>query len=289
MDGFDKELKAVFPAADLNRRIFVMTSLVTGFTLATTRVEAQAIATDSNGLEAGEVKIKTADGEMPGYRAMPASGGPFPVILVVEEIFGVHEHIKDVCRRFAKLGYCAVAPELYARQADMAQLSTLDGARAAMGKVPDAQVMSDLDATVAYVKASGKGNADKLGITGFCWGGRVVWQYAEHNPSLKAGVSWYGILTGPTTPNRPNHPLDNVKDLKAPVLGLYGGSDESIPVATVDKMRDACKAAGKACEFVVYPDTPHGFHADYRPSYRPDKAKDGWNKAIAWFKQHGVA
>jgi carboxymethylenebutenolidase len=289
MDGFEEELRAVFPPADLGRRAFMMTSLITGFTLATTRVEAQTITTDSNGLEAGEVKVKTADGEMPAYRAMPASGGPFPTILVVQEIFGVHEHIKDVCRRFAKLGYFAVAPELYARQASAAELSTMEGARAAMGRVPDKQVMSDLDATVAYAKASGKANTDKLGITGFCWGGRVVWQYAEHSPNLKAGVAWYGILTGPTTENRPNHPLDNVKDLKAPVLGLYGAADQSIPVDTVDKMRDACKAAGKSCELIVYPDTPHGFHADYRPSYRPEQAKDGWNRAIAWFKQHGVA
>jgi carboxymethylenebutenolidase len=291
MDGFDNELrgKGLFPATDFSRRGFVMTSLMTGFTLAISRVEAQTITTDATGLEAGEIKVKVPDGEMPAYRAMPASGGPFPTVLVVQEIFGVHEHIKDMCRRFAKLGYMAVAPELYARYGDVGKLNDMDTARAVMAKVPDAQVMSDLDQTVAYMKASGKGNTDKLGITGWCWGGRVVWQYAAHSPQLKAGVAWYGVFSGPTNELRTKHPLDLVKDLKAPVLGLYGGQDQSIPVADVEKMRDACKAAGKQCELVVYPDAPHGFNADYRPSYRKEAADDGWKRLQDWFTKHGAA
>ena len=290
MDGFD-ELKGtgLFPTSEFSRRGFVMTSLMTGFTMAISRVEAQTITTDAGGLEAGEVKIKVPDGEMPAYRAMPASGGPFPTVLVVQEIFGVHEHIKDMCRRFAKLGYMAVAPELYARYGDMSKLGNLDDARATAAKVPDAQVMSDLDQTVAYMKASGKGNTDKLGITGWCWGGRIVWLYAAHSPQLKAGVAWYGPLSGQKNDLRPHFPLDLVKDLKAPVLGLYGGQDQSIPVADDEKMREACKAAGKECELVVYPDAPHGFNADYRPSYRKADAEDGWKRLQAWFKSHGVA
>jgi carboxymethylenebutenolidase len=291
MDRFDDEIegKGLFPERDFSRRGFVMTSLMTGFTLAISRVEAQTITTDAAGLEAGEIKINVPDGEMPAYRAMPASGGPFPTVLVVQEIFGVHEHIKDMCRRFAKLGYMAVAPELYARYGDVSKLGNLDEARATSAKVPDAQVMSDLDQTVAYMKGSGKGNTDKLGVTGWCWGGRIVWLYAAHNPQLKAGVAWYGPLSGQTSELKPHFPLDLVKELKAPVLGLYGGQDQSIPVADAEKMRDACKAAGKECEIVVYADAPHGFNADYRPSYRKADAEDGWKRLQDWFKKHGVA
>jgi carboxymethylenebutenolidase len=290
MDGFDNEIKGkgLQAETDFSRRGFMMTSVVAGFTMAVSRVEAQTITTDTNGLTAGETKIKVSDGELPAYQAMPATGGPFPTVLVVQEIFGVHEHIKDMCRRFAKLGYMAVAPELYARTADMSKLADLDSARAAMAKIPDAQVMTDLDATVAYMKASGKGNTDKLGITGWCWGGRVVWQYAAHNPRLKAGVAWYGVLTGPTNEMRTKHPLDMVKDLKAPVLGLYGSEDQSIPVADVEKMKEALKAAGKPSEIVLY-QAPHGFNADYRPTYRKDAAEDGWKRLQEWFKKNGAA
>ncbi len=290
MDGLENDRRSLLPKLDFSRREMMVTSLAAGFALAVQPVSAQTITTDASGLETGEVKIPVNGGEIPGYRAMPASGGPFPVVLVVQEIFGVHEHIKDVCRRFAKLGYMAVAPELYARQGDVSKLQDSQQIlREVVSKVPDRQVMSDLDSTVAFAKASGKGDTNRLGITGFCWGGRVVWLYAEHNPNLKAGVAWYGVLTGPTTENRPSHPLDHVADLKAPVLGLYGAADQGIPVDTVDKMRDACKAAGKTCELVVYPDTPHAFNADYRPSYRPEAAKDGWQRLQAWFKKHGVA
>jgi carboxymethylenebutenolidase len=220
---------------------------------------------------------------------MPASGGPFSVILVVQEIFGVHEHIRDVCRRLAKEGHMAISAELYARQGSVARLTDIQEIlRTVVSKVPDDQVMSDLDAVVEYAKASGHGDAVRLGITGFCWGGRITWLYAAHSPMLKAGVAWYGRLVGEPNPLTPRHPIDLVKDLKAPVLGLYGGVDQGIPVETVERMRAACKAAPKTCELVVYPDAPHAFHADYRPSY-PDTAKAGWARMLTWFRAHGVA
>jgi carboxymethylenebutenolidase len=273
------------------RRQFVVTSLAAGFATAVRPVAAQTIvATDTDGLVAGEVKIPVAGGELPGYRAMPAAGKAFPVVLVVQEIFGVHEHIRDVCRRFAKLGHLAVAPELFARQGDVAKIPEVsDIVAKVVSKVPDAQVLSDLDATVAWAAKTGSGNTDKLGITGFCWGGRIVWLYAAHSPTLKAGVAWYGRLVGPTTDLQPKNPIDVVAALKAPVLGLYGGADQGIPTETVEQMRAALKAAGKPSEIVVYPDAPHGFFADYRPSYRSEPAKDGWKRLIEWFRKHGAA
>ena len=253
-------------------------------------VSADTITTDAKGLEAGEVKVPVKGGEMPAYRAMPATGGPFPVILVVEEIFGVHEHIKDVCRRLAKAGYLALAPELFARQGDVSKLTDIrEILSKVVSKVPDEQVMADLDAAVAWAGKSDKGDTAKLGITGFCWGGRIVWLYAAHNKNLKAGVAWYGRLVGESDKLHPKHPIDLVGDLKAPVLGLYGAADAGIPVKTVERMRQTLKDAKKPGEIVLYPDTPHGFHADYRPSYRKDKAEDGWKRLLAWFKKHGVA
>ncbi len=209
--------------------------------------------------------------------------------MVIEEIFGVHEHIKDICRRLAKLGYFAIAPELYARQGDVSKLESFPEILKIVSKVPDSQVMSDLDATVAYAKATGKADAAKLGATGFCWGGRIVWLYSAHNPALKAGVAWYGRLVSPPDELHPKHPIDVVASLKAPVLGLYGAADTGIPVESVEKMRAALKAAGKPSEIVLYPDTPHAFYADYRPSYRKDKADDAWKKLIDWFKKNGVS
>jgi carboxymethylenebutenolidase len=221
---------------------------------------------------------------------MPASGGPFPVVIVVQEIFGVHEHIKDICRRFAKLGYLAIAPELYARQGDVSNMENIAEIIAkVVSKVPDAQVMSDIDASVAWAKKSGKGNTAKLGITGFCWGGRITWLYSAHNPDVKAGVAWYGRLITNTDELHPKNPIDLVDALKAPVLGLYGGADQGIPVESVEKMQKALKDAGKPSEIVLYPDTPHGFYADYRPTYRQDKADDGWKRLLEWFKKNGVA
>jgi carboxymethylenebutenolidase len=277
------------PRSSFSRREFVMTTLATGFAAAVQPVAAQSqVTTDTGGLTAGEVKVKVADGEMPAYRAMPAGGKNLPVVLVVQEIFGVHEHIKDVARRFAKAGYLAIAPELYARQGDVSKAANMDAIRPIVAKVPDAQVMSDLDAAAKWAAANG-GDAGKLAVTGFCWGGRIVWLYAAHNAGLKAGVAWYGRVEGQGTELQPRNPIELVKDIKAPVLGLYGGADAGIPNDGVDRMRAALKAAGKPSEIHTYPDMPHGFHADYRPSYREAAAKDGWNKLLAWFKKHGVA
>ena len=285
-----KDLTSLTPKFDFSRREFVVTTLATGFALAVQPVSAETITTDTAGLTAGEIKIKVSDGEMPAYRAMPDQGGPFPVVLVVQEIFGVHEHIKDICRRLAKLGYLAIAPELYARQGDVSKETNIAKIISdVVSKVPDAQVMSDLDATVAWAKSTGQADTTKLGITGFCWGGRIVWLYAAHNPKLKAGVAWYGRLITDTDKLRPKNPIDIVSDLKAPVLGLYGEADGGIPVESVEKMRAALKAAGKQAEIVLYPETPHGFYADYRESYRKAAADDGWRRLLAWFKQHGVA
>jgi len=290
MTAFDADLRSLSAQTTLSRRTVIATSLATGFALAVQPVAAQTtITTDTSGLIAGEVKIPTGDGEIPAYRAMPSEGGPFPTILVVQEIFGVHEHIKDVCRRLAKLGYFALAPELYARQGDVSGLTNIQQiVSEVVSKVPDAQVMGDLDAAVAYAKGTGKADTARLGITGFCWGGRITWLYAAHNPSVKAGVAWYGRLVGDSSALTPKHPVDVAANLKAPVLGLYGGADQGIPVATIDRMKEACRAAGKTCEFIVFPDAPHAFHADYRPSYRAEPAQDGWKRLQDWFRQHGV-
>jgi carboxymethylenebutenolidase len=268
----------------------VVTSLASGFALAVQPVCAQTvITTDANGLLANEVKIPVAGGQIPGYAAMPASGGPFPTVLVIQEIFGVHEHIKDMCRRFAKLGYFAVAPALYSREGDVSGMSDIQEIISkVVSKVPDAQVASDLDATLAWAKSTGKADTAKLGVTGFCWGGRQVWLYAAHNPDVKAAVAWYGPLKRPGTDLQPKNPIDLVGQLKGPVLGLYGGADPGIPVDSIEEMKKALKAANNSSEIIIYPDTPHGFNADYRPSYRPEQAKDGWTRLQAWFKQHGV-
>lgn len=269
-------------------------ALGTTFALSVQPVYAQTmIVTPSDGLTAGVVKVKTKDGkEMDAYRAMPSTGQGFGTILVVQEIFGVHAHIADLCRRFAKLGYYAIAPELYFRQGDPKAISDMQALlREIVSKVPDEQVMGDLDSTVDFAKGEGKADTAKLGITGFCWGGRIVWLYAAHSAALKAGVAWYGRVVGDSTPMTPKHPVDIAKDLKAPVLGLYGGADTGIPNDTVDRMRAALKAGSPAAQksqIDTYPDTPHAFNADYRPSYRKEQAEDAWKKALAWFKANGV-
>jgi len=291
MREFVSDRLSLSPNPDLDRRQMLTASLAAGFAAAVRPAAAQtAIVTDAEGLVAGEVSIPVADGTIPAYRAMPDKDGTFPVILVIQEIFGVHEHIKDVCRRFAKLGYFAIAPALYVRQGDVANLADIKQIIShVVSKVPDAQVMSDLDATVAYAGKSGKADTKRLGITGFCWGGRIVWLYAAHNPALKAGVAWYGKLVGEATPLTPQHPVDLASEVKAPVLGLYGGADQGIPMETVERMREACREAEKTCEFVIYPNTPHAFNADYRSSYRPEAAKDGWQRMLAFMRAHGVA
>jgi len=289
------ELNSLSPAAATpSRRGFVVTALGSGFAAAvmpTGALRAQTVTTDSAGLTAGEVKIPAAGGDMPAYRAMPASGTGHPVILVIQKIFGVHEHIKDVCRRFAKLGYLAIAPELFARQGDPTKYPSVPELfKNVVSKVPDAQVIADLDASVAWAGAQG-GNLDRLGITGFCWGGRITWLYSAHSKRVKAGVAWYGRLTGDTSPMTPQHPYEIAASLNGPVLGLYGGKDTGIPVSTVDEMKTRLAAGGpasRASEFVVYPDAGHAFHADYRPSYLKAAADDGWARCQAWFKKHGV-
>jgi len=263
----------------------------TGFAAAEQPITASAIATGVEGLEAGPVSIASNGFAMPAYRARPAGGGRLPVILVVSEIFGVHEHIADVARRFAKLGYLAIAPELFVRQGDAKAPLDIDTLFATVvSKVPDAQVLGDLDAAVAWAAGQG-GDTTRLGVTGFCWGGRQTWLYAAHNPAVRAGVAWYGRLTGDKDAVRPRHPMDVVAELKAPVLGLYGGQDQGIPTASVEAMQKALAAGGKVarrCEIRLYPDAGHAFFADYRPSYRPDDAADGWKRLLAWFKANGI-
>ncbi len=283
------DFDSLVPEVPFSRRDFLVSALGAGFALAVQPVMAQtAISTDTQGLVAGEIRVKVADGEMAAYRAQPATGSDFPVILVVSEIFGVHEYIADVCRRLAKLGYLAIAPELFARQGDPRKIANIQEILGAIvAKVPDAQVMGDLDACVAWAKVSG-GDTARLGITGFCWGGRIVWLYAAHNPQLKAGVAWYGRLVGQASDLTPKQPADLVANLKAPVLGLYGGADAGIPLDTVWDMQDKLKAAGGKSAIHVYDDAPHAFHADYRPSYRKDHAEDGWKRMREWFKQNGA-
>lgn len=274
-----------------SRRDFVASGLATGFALAVQPVCAQTmIVTDTRGIAAGELRVPVKGGTIPAYAAYPEKGRAFPMVLVVQEIFGVHEHIRDVCRRLAKAGYLAVAPEMYHRQGDPARLSDNKEIFAQIvSKVPDAQVMSDLDAAVAWGRGLRLAHKSKLAITGFCWGGRIVWMYAAHNPGVKAGVAWYGRVVGDKNSMTPANPIDVVDRINAPVLGLYGGADAGIPNDTVDRMRAALKAAGKKSEIHTYPDTPHAFHADYRPSYRKEQAEDGWKRMRAWFRKNGVA
>ena len=288
-DVSQSQVKSLTPVTDFSRRGFVVTSLAAGFALAVQPVSAETITTDSNGLTAGEVKIPVKDGEIPAYRAMPAKGGPFPTVVVIQEIFGVHEHIKDLCRRLAHSGYFAVAPALYARQGDVLQMSDVkEIISKVVSKVPDAEVASDIDATVAWAHKQKQASTKKLAVTGFCWGGRQTWLYAIHNPQVKAAVAWYGPLAGNTDELHPKRVMDLLPDLKVPLLGLYGAADQGIAVADVETVRDEAKRLHKTVEIVIYPDTPHGFNADYRPSYRPEAAKDGWKRMLAWFKSHGV-
>ena len=272
----------------LARRSLVMTGLISGFTLATQRVEAQAIHTDSAGLDTGETQIPVQDGHLPAYYARPDTGTKFPVILVFEEIFGVHEYIKDVCRRFARLGCLAVATEYYARLGDLSKMTDAKQIiRDVILKTPDAQFMSDADATAVWA-GTNKGDLSRLGVNGFCRGGRQTWLYAAHNPHLKAAVSWYGQLKTPTSPIQPKTVLELMNQVKCPVLGLYGGQDPGNPLDAIHAAEAEAKADHKTVEIIIYPDAPHAFHADYRPSYRKAAAEDGWEHAVAWFRRYGV-
>ena len=289
MDGSQMQGLDGLASYPLPRRGVVMTGLIGGFTMATTRVDAQVIQTPADGLEVGETQVKSDGASLPTYYARPAGAGPFPTVLVIEEIFGVHEHIRDVCRRLAKSGYLAVAPELYARLGDLSKMTDVQAIiRDVISKAPDDQVMRDLDATAAWAKAN-KGDTGRMGVTGFCRGGRGTWLYSAHNPALKAGVAWYGPVTGQTSAIQPKIATDLADQLKCPLLGLYGGKDAGIPVEAVMAAEAKAKAAGKTVEIVVYPDAPHGFNADYRPSYRKDTAEDAWRRMLGWFNKYGVA
>jgi carboxymethylenebutenolidase len=288
----DSVLTGYAPPSDTRLRDLLTAWLPQGYARMVQPVAASTITTDTRGLVAGEVKIDTRDGPVPAYRALPEKSGKYPLVLVVQEIFGVHEHIKDVCRRLAKLGYFAIAVDVYFRQGDVTKLTDNQEIFAkVVNFVPDSQVMSDLDAAVVWAQATGKADVSKLGITGFCWGGRITWTYCVHNPKVRAAVAWYGRLVAPAkAPLQPAYPVELAPHLKVPVRGLYGGQDASIPVADVEQMRAALKAAGNTTsEIIVYPDAPHAFFADYRPNYRKEAAEDGWKQMQAWFKQYGVA
>jgi carboxymethylenebutenolidase len=289
MSNFDH----LWEEAELTRRQLiaagVASGFVAGFALSVQPVQAQTmILTDTAGVDAAMGEFPTSTGAIPAYRALPAGGRSRPLVLVIQEIFGVHEHIKDVCRRLAKLGYCAVAPSLYHRQGDVTKLGSFDEIRPIVARVPDAQVMSDVDAARAWAVKSGWADEAKVAVTGFCWGGRIVWLYAAHSPSLRAGVAWYGRLVGDKTENTPAHPVDLAPRIKAPILGLYGGQDAGIPVTTVEQMKQVL-GPGSPSAFQIYADAPHAFFADYRSSYREAAAKDGWERMVAWFKANGVA
>jgi carboxymethylenebutenolidase len=290
---FNALLPGTTTEAGPSRRTALKAALGVGYAASALPIMAQtAIKTPADGLTAGEVTIDVNGFKMPAYRAAPAGKTGLPVVLVLSEIFGVHEYIADTTRRFARAGYLAIAPELFVRQGDAQSYGEMAKLIAeVISKVPDEQVLGDLDATVKWAAANG-GDAAKLGVTGFCWGGRQTWLYAAHNPAVKAGVAWYGRLVGAQSPLNPRHPVDVAARLNGPVLGLYGAADTGIPLDTVDKMKAALaagNAAAKASQFVVYPDAPHAFHADYRPSFRKEPAEDGWKRALAWFAQHGVA
>ncbi len=286
---FTDDIVGLTKTAPLSRRVFMSATAATaaGYTLAAGPVRADAIKTDMSGIEAGEVKIKLADGEMLAYAAKPAGVSNPPVIVVAMEIFGLHEYIKDVTRRLAKLGAYAIAPDYYFRKGDLAKVSDIPQLMPLVNSKPDAELLSDVDATVDFAKSQG-GNTAKLGIIGFCRGGRTVWEYAAHNDQLKAGVAFYGSLIDPPNPAWPKSPMQLAPDMKAPVLGLYGEADTGISVAQVEAMKSALADAKKTAEFKIYPGAPHGFHADYRPSYRKEAADDAWAKATAWFKTNGV-
>jgi carboxymethylenebutenolidase len=284
------DIEGMTKAAPLSRREFMTAAAATaaGYTLAAGPVRAEAIQTDTVGLTAGDAKIPVSGGEMPIYFARPEGVSNPPVILVAMEVFGLHEYIKDVARRLAKLGAFAVAPDYYFRKGvDLTKITDFKELMPIVNAKPDAELVADLDATVAWAKSEG-GDTSRLGMIGFCRGGRAVWIYAAHGGSLKAGVAFYGSLVDPQNPLWPKSPIQLAPEMKAPVLGLYGDADQGIPVSQVEQMKEALKAAGKTAEFKIYPGAPHAFHADYRPSYRKEAAEDAWRKMIEWFKTYKV-
>jgi len=283
------QFDGLLPTEPFTRRAFIATAVGAGFALATQPISAQTvIRTDSDGLVAGDISVPATDRELPGYRAMPAGGENLPTVLVIHEIFGVHEYIRDVCRRLARAGYLAIAVDMYIRHGETAKMANvqeiLTGPVAASS---DAEHMADLDACAAWAAKHG-GDPQRLAVTGFCRGGRTTWLYAAHNPRLKAAIAWYGHLKGAPTPRQPRSAVDLAANIKAPVLGLYAGKDQGIPAEHVEEMREALKKAGGNSQLHVYADAPHAFHADYRPTYRKDAAEDGWKRLLEWLKQNGV-
>jgi carboxymethylenebutenolidase len=278
------------PEAGLTRRqLLISGAVAAGYALAVRPVRADAIVTSEDGLVAGLVSVPSGGAQLSAYRAQPATGGPFPVVLVVHEIFGLHAYIEDVVRRLAKTGYLAIAPNLYQRHGDPTQLASVDEIlKNVVAKVPDAEVMGDLAATLAWAKADGQADVARAAITGFCWGGRIVWLYCAQDPTLRCGVAWYGRLVGEPNERTPKHPLDVAGEKGAPVLGLYGSDDPGIPPASVLAMREKLAAAGSPSQIVVFPAAPHGFHADYRDSYRPLAASEAWRRMLGWFREHGA-
>ena len=288
-----EDFACLVPDTGIGRRGFVRTAVGSGFAAAALPITAQTVVkTDAAGLVAGEVTIPVGEFRMPAYRAAPQGVAKAPVVLVISEIFGVHEYIADVARRFARRGYFAIAPELFVRQGDPTAYGEIAKLLAeVISKVPDSQVMGDLDAAVSWATSQGA-DTGRLGVTGFCWGGRITWLYAAHNPQVKAGVAWYGRLVGQANALQPLHPVDVGSRLHAPVLGLYGEKDTGIPLDSVERMKAVMAAGGPASRrssFVVYPDAPHAFHADYRPSFRKQAAEDGWQRCLEWMKASGAA
>ncbi len=299
LDALKNEVMSLLPGQSTEdgatRRTALKAALGVGYAATAMPIMAQtAIKTPATGLAAGEGIFDVDGFTVPFYYAAPEGKKNLPIVLVVQEIFGVHEYIADTCRRFAKAGYLAIAPDLFARQGDASKYTDIGKLIAeVVSKVPDDQVMGDLDAAIAWAGENG-GNVKKVAVTGFCWGGRITWLYAAYNKNVKAGVAWYGRLVGASNAVNPKHPVELAASLKAPVLGLYGGQDGGIPLTTVNEMKDALaaakgNAAAQASEFVVYPTAPHAFHADYRPSFRKDAAENGFARALAWFKAKGVA
>lgn len=283
------QFDSLLPAEAFTRRSFIATAVGAGFALATQPISAQTVVkTDTEGLLAGDIMVATADRELPGYRAMPAGGSKLPTVLVIHEIFGVHEYLRDVCRRLAKAGYLAIAVDMYIRHGETAKMTNVQEILAGpVASASDAEHMADLDACAAWAAKNG-GDPQRLAVTGFCRGGRTTWLYAAHNPRLKAAVAWYGPLDAAPTPRQPRSPLDLAGQVKAPVLGLYAGKDQGISEDQVEDMRTVLAKAGGKSQIHVYPDAPHAFHADYRPSYRKEAAEDGWKRMLEWLRQNGV-
>jgi carboxymethylenebutenolidase len=290
LSALTSDIVGLTKAPDVSRRGFMTASaaVAAGYTLAAGPVRAEAIKTDTAGLKAGDGKVKVQGGDMPVYFARPENATNPPVVLVAMEIFGLHEWVKDITRRMAKLGALAIAPDYYFRaNEDLTKITEIPKLMPIVNAKPDAELFADLDATVAWAKSEG-GDTSRLGIMGFCRGGRTVWEYSAHNPNLKAGVAFYGSLVDPANPVWPKSPIQLASEMKAPVLGLYGAEDQGIPVAQVEQMKAALAAASKTAEFHVYPGAPHGFEADYRPSYRKEAAEDAWNQMQAWFRKYKV-